>query len=66
MVSVRAGSSICSGLCCGSVSHNAWPLMQDGLVACVTIDDRMANESVNCCKGMTCKLGHVALLHWLA
>lgn len=46
MVSVKTGFTICSGLCCGSISHNAWPPMRDRVCASVTIDDGMADESV--------------------
>jgi diaminopropionate ammonia-lyase len=45
MVSVKTRFTICSGLCCGSVSYNAWEILRDGVTASVTVDD----ESVDGC-----------------
>ncbi|MFN8035125.1 MAG: diaminopropionate ammonia-lyase [Acidimicrobiia bacterium] len=47
MVHVEGGQdSIMAGLNCGTPSLVAWPVLRDGLAACVAIDDERAREAV--------------------
>lgn len=46
MVSIQTGNTICSGMCCGTLSLNGWETLKDGVAAAMTIDDKMADEAV--------------------
>lgn len=39
MTSVQVGYTICSGMCCGTPSASAWPLLRDGVSMAVTVED---------------------------
>jgi diaminopropionate ammonia-lyase len=38
-VSVETGYTICTGMCCGTVSVTAWPVMKDGVSIALAIED---------------------------
>lgn len=46
MVSIKTDFTICSGLCCGTLSLNGWSVLRDTIAASVTIDDNMADAAV--------------------
>ncbi|MCD2440948.1 diaminopropionate ammonia-lyase [Agromyces sp. SYSU K20354] len=46
-VSVPTSFTVMSGLNCGTVSGNAWPILQAGLDAAVTVDDDAAIRAVH-------------------
>jgi len=50
MVSVKTGFTICSGLCCGSVSYNAWDILRDSVTASVVVEDESVHECVEVLK----------------
>jgi diaminopropionate ammonia-lyase len=39
MVSTETGYTICTGLCCGTVSVTAWPIIKDGVSMALTVED---------------------------
>lgn len=46
-VTVETGSTIMSGLNCGTPSSLAWPLIRDGLDAAVTVSDQAATDAAH-------------------
>jgi diaminopropionate ammonia-lyase len=39
MTSIDVGYSICSGMCCGTPSATAWPVLRDGVSMAVSVED---------------------------
>jgi diaminopropionate ammonia-lyase len=46
MTSVNATNTICTGMCCGTVSAVAWPLLKAGVDVSVTVDDEKVHKAV--------------------
>lgn len=46
LVSVKTGYTICSGMCCGTLSLNAWPVLRDGVVIATTVSESAVDEAV--------------------
>jgi diaminopropionate ammonia-lyase len=46
-VTAPAGDTIMTGLCCGTVSALAWPVLRDGLDGAVTVSDDQAAAAVD-------------------
>ena len=46
IVTVPTGHTICSGLCCGTLSRNGWSVMKDGVTAAMSISDTMVDLAV--------------------
>jgi diaminopropionate ammonia-lyase len=46
MVSVTAEYTICSGMCCGTLSANGWPILKDGIKAAMTVEDKAVDGAV--------------------
>lgn len=43
---IQTGHTIMNGMCCGTVSYTAWPILQKGVDASVTISDMDSHQSV--------------------
>ena len=46
MVSVDTGHTICTGMCCGTVSVDAWPVLRNGVTAATSVDDQIVEEAI--------------------
>jgi diaminopropionate ammonia-lyase len=46
MTSINAMYTICTGMCCGTVSVDAWPLLKAGVDVSVTVDDEEVHKAV--------------------
>jgi len=46
IVSVQTSYTICTGMCCGTLSANAWPILQDGVKIAMTVDDVDVDKAV--------------------
>lgn len=44
--SVRTSWTICTGLCCGTLSANAWPLLRSGVDISLSVRDQEVHEAV--------------------
>ncbi len=47
MKSVNAEETICSGMCCGTLSATAWPLLKDAVAMAVVVGDTEVHEAVS-------------------
>ncbi|CZR59427.1 related to diaminopropionate ammonia-lyase [Phialocephala subalpina] len=56
-VSVKTGRTILSGMNCGTVSRNSWPILKDGIDASVTVSDAEAHEAVRELSSLGVKAG---------
>lgn len=43
---IDVGYSICTGLCCGTLSANAWPILKEYVDIAVVVDDLKVHEAV--------------------
>ncbi|KXS98991.1 hypothetical protein AC578_6162 [Pseudocercospora eumusae] len=43
---IATGETIMAGMCCGTISHIAWPVLKSGIHAAVTVTDQESHESV--------------------
>ncbi len=46
MRSVRTDFTICTGMCCGTLSANGWPLLKKGIKAAVVVNDLEVDRAV--------------------
>jgi diaminopropionate ammonia-lyase len=46
MVSVETGYTICTGMCCGTVSVTAWPITKNGVGTALAVDDVQVEEAM--------------------
>lgn len=68
---IEAGSTIMSGMNCGTVSTAAWPILKGGLDASVTISDDEAHEAIVYLRSMgvaagPCGAASLAALRYVA
>lgn len=54
---IVAGETIMNGLCCGTLSTIAWPILQQGLVGNVTVTDVEAHDAVRLLKSLGVEVG---------
>lgn len=47
MTSLNAEETICSGMCCGTLSATAWPLLKDAVAMAVVVGDAEVHEAVS-------------------
>lgn len=47
MASVNATYTICTGMCCGTLSASVWPILKDGVQVAITINDSEVNEAIH-------------------
>jgi diaminopropionate ammonia-lyase len=47
MASVNATYTICTGMCCGTLSASAWPILKEGVKAAMTVNDAEVDEAVH-------------------
>lgn len=45
-VTVDAGYTICTGMCCGTVSATAWPIMKDAVSVAMAIEDAQVEKAL--------------------
>ena len=45
-MTVKTGYTICTGMCCGTVSAAAWPVLKDGVNVAVTVEDDEVNKAI--------------------
>ena len=45
-MTVKTGYTICTGMCCGTLSATAWPILRDGVDVAVTIEDREVDNAI--------------------
>lgn len=45
-VTVETGYTICTGMCCGTVSVTAWPIMKDGVSMAVAVEDTQVEKAL--------------------
>ncbi|TVY40060.1 Diaminopropionate ammonia-lyase [Lachnellula subtilissima] len=43
---VDVGYSICTGMCCGTLSANAWPILKECVNIALTVDDLKVDEAI--------------------
>lgn len=43
---IKTGDTIMAGMCCGTTSLIAWPVLRDGIHAAVTVSDQEAHQGV--------------------
>jgi diaminopropionate ammonia-lyase len=43
---IETEETICAGMCCGTTSLVAWPILRDGVDAAVTVSDQESHRSV--------------------
>ena len=48
---IQTGYTIMDGMCCGTVSPTAWPVLKEGVDASVTTGERECHEAVNWLQG---------------
>lgn len=46
MTSVETAHTICTGMCCGTLSITAWPILRDGVDFAVTVEDREVYKAI--------------------
>ncbi|KAG0651829.1 hypothetical protein D0Z07_1086 [Hyphodiscus hymeniophilus] len=46
MVSVETGYTICTGMCCGTVSVTAWPVLKDCVSMAVAVEDTQVEQAM--------------------
>jgi diaminopropionate ammonia-lyase len=46
MMSINAEYTICSGMCCGTLSANGWPILKDGVEMATIVDDEEVDKAV--------------------
>jgi diaminopropionate ammonia-lyase len=46
MKSVETGYTICTGMCCGTLSVSGWPILRDGVDITVAVEDREVHNAV--------------------
>jgi diaminopropionate ammonia-lyase len=46
MISIDVGYTICSGMCCGTPSASAWPILRDGVSMAVSIEDEDVEKAL--------------------
>lgn len=44
--SIKTSWTICTGLCCGTLSANAWPVLQKGIDIALTVHDQEVHDAV--------------------
>ena len=48
---VQTGKTIMDGMCCGTVSPTAWPVLKEGVDVSVTVGERECHEAVEYLQG---------------
>ena len=48
---IQTGKTIMDGMCCGTVSPTAWPVLKEGVDASVTVGERECHEAVQWLQG---------------
>lgn len=46
ITSIETGYTICTGMCCGTLSVTGWPILRDGVDFAVTVEDRDVHRAV--------------------
>ncbi len=46
MASVNATYTICTGMCCGTLSASVWPTLRDGVTAAMTVNDAEVDQAI--------------------
>jgi diaminopropionate ammonia-lyase len=46
MTSVNATYTICTGMCCGTLSASVWPVLKDGVTVAMTVNDVEVDEAI--------------------
>ena len=46
IVTVKTDYTICTGMCCGTVSATAWPIMKDRVSAAIVVDDVQVEKAM--------------------
>jgi diaminopropionate ammonia-lyase len=46
MTSVHATYTICTGMCCGTLSACVWPTLKDGVTVATTVNDEEVDEAI--------------------
>ncbi|KAF8865093.1 tryptophan synthase beta subunit-like PLP-dependent enzyme [Acephala macrosclerotiorum] len=46
MTSIETGYTICSGMCCGTLSAMGWPILKSGIKAAVAVEDSAVDAAV--------------------
>jgi len=47
MASVHATYTICTGMCCGTLSAVVWPILKDGVSIAMTVNDAEVDEAIH-------------------
>jgi diaminopropionate ammonia-lyase len=47
MASVHATYTICTGMCCGTLSASAWPILKEGVTVAITVNDAEVDEAIS-------------------
>lgn len=51
MTSVETGYTICTGMCCGTLSVSGWPVLKDGVDFAVAVEDHEVQEAIEALEG---------------
>jgi diaminopropionate ammonia-lyase len=47
MASVNATYTICTGMCCGTLSASVWPILKEGVNVAMTVNDTEVDEAIH-------------------
>ncbi|KAE9378059.1 pyridoxal-phosphate dependent enzyme family [Stipitochalara longipes BDJ] len=47
MTSVHATYTICTGMCCGTLSASVWPILKDGVSIATTVNDAEVDQAIH-------------------
>jgi diaminopropionate ammonia-lyase len=47
MASVDATYTICTGMCCGTLSASVWPILKEGVAVATTVNDAEVDEAIH-------------------